>query len=402
MNKEPLKQMNMRMKHIIAAALAMIGVVASAQQEVCHIRGQVLNDSLRYEGRRLTKIYLSGLDEHDRLYAVDSTLVSDGRFEFSHRLKQEEPLLMYFLTGFDNGQVALFLEPGTVDVKIRHAAYPGGAKVVGTATNDLYAEYKALSARCVQAQIDSLKVMAQRRGEDWHHTPEGIAERSRIGAAELFECTAERLEFLLKHAHSPLAPLMMEKEMAYMFDKRYTERLLKSLPPTLHKHPYYLSFYNSVRAQDLRVGGDLPNIKIPLRDGTHAMLNDFRGKYVLLDFWASWCAPCLKEIPSLITLYNEAHEKNADFVIVSFSLDNKEKAWKEAIAAKGIDLPGWVHGSDLLGWGSPAARLMGVTAIPKTVLIDPEGKAISFSLRGEEMVRRIRQILNGDKYYLSE
>lgn len=401
MNKESVKRRKMlRRISLIIAGLLVVGSMQA--QGVCTINGTVRKDSLRFTPKRMDKVYLSKMDEYERIIAVDSVMLRDGKFSFSYPVDKDAPVLLYFITGFDNGQVPVFVEPGTVEIHIKEAAFPGGAEVRGTVTNELYAEYEKIGQRCVQAQSDSVKYLLKTKGNEWIDSPEGIGERNRIGASELLECIADRIQFLIKHNDSPLAALMMEREVAYMLDKRYAERLLKSLSPKLRNHPYYKSFYNSVRAQDLRVGGDLPDIRIPLLNGETASLSDYRGKFVLLDFWASWCAPCLKEIPNLIALYNEAKEKNADFVIVSFSLDNKEKAWKDAIKSKGIDLPGWVHGSDLFGWGSPAARLMGVTAIPKIILIDPEGKAISFSLRGEELTTRVRQILNGDLYYKNE
>ena len=89
------------------------------------------------------------------------------------------------------------------------------------------------------------------------------------------------------------------------------------------------------------------------------------------------------------------------FALISFSVDDKEKAWKDAISSKNINKEHWVHASDLLAWGSPAARMLGVKAIPMIFLIDPEGRMISSSLRGEELVRRVRQIMSGDLYYQS-
>ncbi len=275
----------------------------------------------------------------------------------------------------------------------------------GTKNNDLYTEYRNIHERCKQVQIDTLRAMENAKGKEgvdqWLATDAGFNEWAQIGACALVKSTAERLKFLLDHNDSPLTPLMLEKEVYFTLHNEYAKKMLQALSPTLKNHPYYRSYSNVVRALELKVGGDLPDITIPLADGTKTTLEAFRGKYVLLDFWASWCGPCRKEIPNLVQLFDETADKRDKFVIISFSLDNKEKLWKDAIEKLGMNKEGWIHGSDLLAWSSPAAKMMGVTAIPKAILIDPEGKAISFTLRGQELVSRIKQILAGDLYYMN-
>ncbi|MDO4771290.1 MAG: TlpA disulfide reductase family protein [Porphyromonas sp.] len=368
-------------------------------QGTCHIKGRIHNNALRTEGKTLSTIYLSVFDEYDRIVAKDSVQLKDGKFEFIQKVDANSPILLYLLTGFDNGQVPVFVEPGTITIDIPQAAYPGGGVVSGTKNNDLYREYKAISDRCVQIQKDSLSIITKQKGEGWLDTPEGNMAWMRVGAEAMIQCDAERLEFLLKHSDTPLAPLMLEREIGHMLQEGTEEQFLSALSPDLKDHPYYRSFSNSVKARNLKVGAEVPNITLTLADGSKKFLNDYRGKYVILDFWASWCGPCLREIPHLVELYEEFVAKDKKLALISFSLDDKEKAWKGAISSKGIDKEHWVHASDLLAWGSPAARMFGVKAVPMIILIDPEGNMISSTLRGEELVRRVRQIMSGDLYY---
>ena len=388
----------LRKCYIAAACLIACMGGVQAQENTCVIKGRMLKDSLRHTPQRIQKIYLTQMDEYERMINVDSVKPVNGTFTFTRSLKQDEPELLYFLTGFDNGNVQLFVEPGTVEVRIPDAAFPAGGMAKGTPTNDLYNQYKEIRRLCIKEQTDTLNVWQEKHGESfnqWMSRPENQEEWVRVGAAAMVAASAAQLRFLLEHNDSPLVPLMLEKEVYPTLSKAYVQRMLKSLSPKLKKHPYYRSFSNVVRAQELKVGGELPDITLPLVEGGRKTLEDFKGKYVLLDFWASWCGPCRREIPYLIQLYNETQADRDRFVIVSFSLDNKEKDWKNAIRTHQMDKEEWAHASDLLGWGSPAARMLGVTAVPKTILIDPEGRVISFSLRGEEMVSRVKQILAG-------
>ena len=162
----------------------------------------------------------------------------------------------------------------------------------------------------------------------------------------------------MEHADSPLTPLMLRKELLFAFNFETANQIRKGLSPKLYNHPYYDSYSNAVLAKNISVGAELPNITMPTADGQTLTLKDFRGKYVLLDFWASWCGPCRREIPYVIKLYNETRDLKDKFVIVSFSLDNKKKNWTDAIPTMGMNLPDWVHVSDLYGWNSPAAQVL--------------------------------------------
>lgn len=391
----------MRIHTLLLTTLSLTACCTLQAQEVCTIKGHIAKDSLRYTTAPIKQVYLNRIDEYDRVKAIDSTRVVNGHFEFKYTIPANEPTQLYAISGFDNGLPMVFVEPGEVNVEIPDGAFPNGATITGTKNNELYKQYKSFSERCVKEQNDSLKMLFAQYGEKYIDTEKGRQHWLRIGAESLVRCNADRIDFLLNHNDSPLAPIMMEREIHYMLSNRYAEQLFNALSPVLKEHPYYRSFNNTIRALDLKVGSELPDITLPMLDGTKGKLSDYRGKYVLLDFWASWCGPCLREMPHLKQLYADTKDQQDKFVIISFSVDTKEKDWKKAIESKGINLEGWLHASDLLGWSSPSAKFMGVEAIPQMILIDPEGKAISFSLRGEELVRRVKQILSGDLYYLN-
>lgn len=131
-----------------------------------------------------------------------------------------------------------------------------------------------------------------------------------------------------------------------------------------------------------------PEISLSSPEGKVIKLSSLKGKYVLIDFWASWCGPCRQENPNVVRLYNKY--KNKGFTVYSVSLDNDGNAWKAAIAADGLIWPN--HVSDLLQWKSPMPQLYGFDGIPHTVLINPEGKIIGTGLRGVSLEQKLIEI----------
>lgn len=137
----------------------------------------------------------------------------------------------------------------------------------------------------------------------------------------------------------------------------------------------------------LMIGGMAPEINLAQPEGGNLALSSLRGKYVLIDFWASWCGPCRKENPNNVIMYNKYKDKG--FEIYAVSLDQDPLRWKKAIETDGLT---WKHVSDLRGWSSSAGQTYNIKSIPATVLLDPAGKIIAKGLRGEELDAKLAEI----------
>jgi peroxiredoxin len=137
------------------------------------------------------------------------------------------------------------------------------------------------------------------------------------------------------------------------------------------------------------VGKQAPELSLPDVHGRSIALSSYKGKYLLVDFWASWCGPCRAENPNVVKAHDEFKGKN--FAILGVSLDKEKDAWEEAIRSDKLD---WTHVSDLKYWSSKAVETFKFNGIPFNVLIDPQGKVIAEGLRGEALEDKLKEVLN--------
>lgn len=181
--------------------------------------------------------------------------------------------------------------------------------------------------------------------------------------------------------YTVLGPVTM-----YKIDK--LDSLLAFFAP-LAGHPYY----NELKARadivrSVSPGAIAPDFTAQTPDGGTIRLSDLRGKYVLLDFWASWCMPCRAETVHTRKLYEAFHKSGLE--VLSFSLDSKAEDWKRAIEE---DAMVWLNASDLVGGKlSPVAQAYGIDGIPAIWLIDPDGRIIAEGLRGEKLYERCSEL----------
>ncbi len=388
------------MKTIRLFVLAVLfgGICCHAQEGVGYtISGELTRDSLRFSKQAITKLYLKCSVGGEEV-VVDSTEVKDKKFIFKGKAPKFADIAA--ITGFDNGAIQLFLEAGDIRIAPFDGHFPMGAIVSGTPNNEVFSGYQRLMDKNNRDSRERMKAMMDALPEDVRNDAEKFFPHQYAAYhSNSLYYKIDAMKYLRQHLDSEASLYIIKQSLYYMFTPKVVERqLLRAVPLHLRKHPAYVGMMNQIKADNLKEGAPAPDISGFTPDGKELSLSDLQGKYVLLDFWASWCAPCRREFPYMKQVM-EASEANDKFVILSYSIDSKMNEWTACIEKNGLTHQNWLHISTLKGWNTEAVKLFGVKGVPHTVLLNPRGEVIAFNLRGEEMVVKVKAIIDGLEKY---
>ncbi|MFX1707855.1 AhpC/TSA family protein [Chitinophaga sp. CC14] len=314
----------------------------------------------------------------------DSAVIKNEQFSF--RVKGGKEPAVYALILRDVNYPLLFVtgnEPVQVTTSV--ATYPIATSVKGNENTLAMQEYqKAFEPLIKQAQ-ELNEEAKQINPED---EPGKNAFRKK---AETFsrEVVNTGKQFITSHPKSIASIWLMMNELRSRLEPEEFRQLFESLDKSVQESQYGQSvtaYVKSLKANVLNVAAD--DFSQEDTKGKPVKLSSFRGKYVLVDFWASWCGPCRQENPNVVKAYNRFKDKN--FTILGVSLDDNRDRWLRAIDQDGL---AWTQVSDLRGWGNEVAVQYGVQSIPTNFLVDPTGKIIARNLRGEELEAKLEQLL---------
>ncbi len=374
-------------KGLIFTWLMLVVAYAFAQEQEQKTDGWVIQGFLdgNYKADKVYLVeeeYINGPSK-----IIDSAKVVDNRYEFKG--PRVDVPKMYFIKSADPNCISpitpVFIENGVIRVRA-NADFFLNREVSGTVNNDLFSFYDMLT----QYGSDSARRATVIDRIIHPDKDEATLEKEYKDRSKALNERNLRLQMQMveRYRDQVFAPFMIYWEMKANLSLDELKEWRKKVAPELNDHPYTKQLDEYIRLADFGVGSDMPDFTIQTPEGKDISMKDFRGKYVLVDFWASWCGPCMREMPNVVKLYKECKGKN--FEIFGVSLDNKKDAWEKAIKANGMK---WPQGSDLKGWAAEPAHLCNVSAIPFTVLLDPEGKVIAINLRGEQLHAKVKEVL---------
>lgn len=381
---------------LCCTAFSLLAGNAFAQAKY-EITGTLTNDALFRDKQPVKTLYLTRLSD-GKYMRIDSTQVKNKKFSFKGQVPQVNE--MYFISGFDNGMIPVFLEEGKITIAPFEAAYPASAIASGTPNNNIMAEAAKETDKELERAKERMKHLKDSLPANISNNEKEFYEYQR---AQFFSNSMRAklavLDVVLKHMDQPASLYLIKSNLSNLFDSKMMERqVLNAFPESLQSHPVYQELYNTAIAQNMKSGNPVPELKATTPEGKELSLADLKGRYVLVDFWASWCAPCRKEFPYLKKVLDLA-ATSKKFAILSFSLDEDSTAWKNCIQKNGLTHADWHHISDLKGWKSSYVTMFGVSAVPHTLLINPSGRLITTNLRGEELVKKIQNIIDGKESY---
>ena len=306
-------------------------------------KGYVINGEV--EGMQEGKVFLKSF-RNKMFFDVDTADVKAGKFTFKGKVDQ--PLLFGLATEEMDYPLQLFVENTDMNVKIGKKGET--ITVTNSPVNDIFLE----------------------------------------NAGKVFEKGFDIDSLVTKYPDSPVAAFYLYRYFTYQLQLDELKATRAKLAPVLADCPYVKDLDGIIQQlENVQIGKTAPEFTLPDTAGVAVSLSDFRGKFVLLDFWASWCPPCRRENPNVVKAFNTYKDKN--FTVIGISLDKDKAKWLKAIADDNLT---WTHVSDLKYWDSEIPALYGVRGIPANVLLNPDGVIIAKNITGEELQQTLQKELD--------
>ena len=291
--------------------------------------------------------------------------------------------------------LSVFLSPSET-MSILHDSQFGHATITGSPANTEYLKLVETDKPYTQKRKAIIAgVNAAQKAGDTGKAASGREELTRLGADEKDQVFGN---YMRNNSSSPLMTFAFNK---YVGDPRSLKpdevptvrSFIALLPDSIRSRASIKAFEQQLDNMEtfneaVAIGKQAPDFTQNDTAGHPVTLSSFKGKYVLLDFWASWCGPCREENPTVVEAWHKYHDKGLE--ILGVSLDQKEQSWKDAIRQDHLT---WTHVSDLKFWQNALVKAYGVQSVPQNFLIDPNGRIIARGLRGEELDKKLGEIL---------
>lgn len=378
----------MKIKSIIMTGLAAgMFCAAKAQNNSFTLQGKI--------GTAPAKVYLI-YRTSDKM-VTDSATAESGSFSFKGiatgpmvaQLIMDHQRVGLARLGNDADYTQFYLEKGTINITGKDSVKT--AAITGSKLNDEDKKYKAVVA-APEKIMNGLNAEYRAASPDQKKNQayvDGLQARFNKAQEEKQEL---QKQYIKQNPDSYLSLMALTEIGGQDMDVATVEPLYKSLSANVKSTTAGQAFAKSIEAaRATSVGAMAPVFTQNDVNDKPVSLTDFRGKYVLVDFWASWCGPCRGENPNVVKAYAKYKTKNFTVLGVSLDRPGKKADWLAAIKADGME---WTQVSDLKFWDNEVAKQYGIRAIPQNYLIDPSGKIIGKNLRGDDLNKKLASLFD--------
>lgn len=380
------------MKNITFVTLLVVtGVCAGCKDNGYTINGTVDNKELN--GKYVYKVDGKSISEDMTNPKRDSAVISNGKYAFKGEVINPDYCIVFIEPDSPNDAPAInstvVLERGEINI---HTDADNETKVSGTPLNDSYQSYKSEYGGLVKAMRESYNILDKVNKKEMELSEADLEKRKQEISGYSDKIISLNRNYVKDNINNP-AVWQMDLPSAVSNEESIEGK--KDIISGADEYTKSLRVYKRISEQistleQTSVGNAFTDFTMEDPDGNTVSLSDYvgKGKYVLVDFWASWCGPCRHEMPTVVEAYNRfSHD---DFEIVGVSLDGNKDEWLKAINDMNLS---WKQMSDLKAWNCEGSKKYGVNGIPATVLFDRDGIIIARDLRGKELLSKLEELL---------